>query len=70
MEQKVVNLDHLTDCEFDERLNQLEKALAKALNIVLDNWVKDRVITDQDRQVLIKSWNEEGKYRIFEGVIQ
>lgn len=60
MEQKVVNLDHLTDQEYDERFNQLEKALTKALNIVLDSWVKDRVITDQDRQTLIKSLEGRG----------
>ena len=66
---KVVNLDHLTDVEYDNRLNQLEQAMSKTLNIVLANWVKDKVIRDVDRQALIKYWKEEGKYHIFEGVL-
>lgn len=66
---KVVNLDHLTDVEYNDRLNQLEKAVTKTLNVVLDSWVKDKVIKDVDRQALIKYWKEEGKHRIFEGVL-
>ena len=66
---KVITLDHLTDVEYNDRLNQLEKAMTTTLNKVLDSWVKDKVIKDVDRQALIKYWKEEGKYRIFEGVL-
>lgn len=49
-------LDHLNDCEFAERLDQLYEHLDAALLKVLDEWVKDGIITETDKSAVWDDW--------------
>ena len=52
-------LDHLTDDEFDRRMDQLDDELLNALNRVLDDWVKDGVIDENGKKIMLDDWDNK-----------
>jgi hypothetical protein len=50
-------LDRLSDEAYLEKADELEFALYEAYSDLLNNWVREGVITEDERQAMITKWD-------------